>query len=225
MKKLYNIFETLILENITPDVISDTINNKKMAKIIYTGNNSTGSRTIVPFLYGMHKSGDMMIRAWQLGGDTDTANYKWKTFKVGEIKSWDVSNGSAKSVLTALFNSSTIPDYVGKADKDFITVMDYIPVSDYMSSIGDKPEQVNQFEPNSDKADGGETKMQTQREPIKVSNDDVANDTTITQSTPTELEPTEVELEPELEDEFLTDEEDIDNDDIESDEDSDEMTN
>lgn len=213
MKRLYNIFESLILENVSPDVISKTIDAKKMAKITYNGddNNSKGPRTIVPFLYGVHNSGDNMIRAWQLGGDTDTKNYKWKTFKVANIQSWEVSNGNAKSVLTSLFKDPNIPDYVGSADADFDTVYTYIPVSDYMSKLEDRP---NQFEPNVDKADGTTTDIETQREPIEVSNDDVSAE----RNEPETPETDDIELSPELEDEFLPDEEI--NDDDESEEDS-----
>ena len=87
MKPLYKIFESLILEGVSPDIISKTIGDKKMARITYNGdnNNSKGVRTIVPFLYGLHNSGHLMIRAWQLGGDTDTKIYKWKTFITGSI--------------------------------------------------------------------------------------------------------------------------------------------
>ncbi len=66
MKPLYKIFESIILEGVSPDIISKTIGDKKMARITYNGdgNNSKGVRTIVPFLYGLHNSGQMMIRAW-----------------------------------------------------------------------------------------------------------------------------------------------------------------
>lgn len=210
MKPLYKIFESIILEGVSPDIISKTIGDKKMARITYNGdgNNSKGVRTIVPFLYGLHNSGQMMIRAWQLGGDTDTKIYKWKTFITGSISSWEVRNGNAKSVLTALRNASDLPDYVGKSDKDFDEVYAYIPVSDYMSDISDRPSVTNQFEPNVDKADGTTTDIKTQTEPIEVSNDDISNDEE------------EIIISPELENEFLSDNEtsDDDNDDENNDE-------
>ena len=215
MKTLYKIFESIILEGVTPDVITNTIKNRKMARITYNGdnNNSKGMRTIVPFLYGIHNNGQVSIRAWQLGGETDTKIYRWKTFIVGSISTWETRNGNATSVLTSIRNASGIPDYAGKADKDFTEVYAYIPVTEYMSDISDKPVDTNRFEPKLDKSDGTSVNIKTQTKPIEVTNDDIDSENEDNMT-----------ISPELKDAFLSndkisddandDDNDDDNDDV-----------
>jgi predicted DNA-binding transcriptional regulator YafY len=91
MLKLYNIFESLILEGVNRDAIIDAINNKYRVNITYSDddNMATGKRYIEPYVYGTTSKGHKVIRAYQIFGDTKTVKPAWKEFRVDRITSWE----------------------------------------------------------------------------------------------------------------------------------------
>jgi hypothetical protein len=93
MLKLYNIYESLIVESVMRNAIIDVINKKQRVKITYSSDEDdehTGERYIEVYTYGIAKNGGYeAIRAYQLSGDTNTVKPMWKFFKVDNILSWE----------------------------------------------------------------------------------------------------------------------------------------
>lgn len=142
MKKLYNIFENIILESVATNKVVDAINNGYVVEITYDdgkGGGGKGSRTILPVLIGTHKSGDLTVRAFQSArGDTKTKNFSWKTFKVNNITSWEPTK--MRFYPGTFTNDPQIADYVGNADRDFTSVIAYFDASSKMSPLPQEDE-------------------------------------------------------------------------------------
>lgn len=128
MKKLYKIYKSIILESVSPDVITDCVINSKQTNITYNdekGGKGKGKRTILPMLYGVYKNGELAVRAFQSFGDTKTSNVKWKIFFVKRITSWNPT--SFKFNYMAIQKDSDLPNYRLEngepADDDFIQII------------------------------------------------------------------------------------------------------
>jgi len=104
--KLYNLYEEVILEDITANVgdnhnhvvkptdsdIIDAIDGKYAVLINYEGeggNRATGPRLIVPFALGVMTSGNKVIRAYQEDGESKTKANAWKLFRIDRINGWE----------------------------------------------------------------------------------------------------------------------------------------
>ena len=81
-------------ENVDSDSVLQAIKNKYKVRIRYddnmadNGNNSKGSRVIMPMAIGTTKKGYPVVRAWQEGGSSRRGIPKWKFFRLDRIKSW-----------------------------------------------------------------------------------------------------------------------------------------
>ena len=143
MKKLYNIFESIILESVAVDKIADAINNGYVVEITYddgTESGGKGPRKILPVLLGTTKGGNQAIRAFQAkGGDTKTKSFSWKIFLVNGIQSWVPTN--LRFYPGTFTNDPQIADYVGNADKDFTNVVAHFDASSKMSTLNKPTEQ------------------------------------------------------------------------------------
>jgi predicted DNA-binding transcriptional regulator YafY len=63
--------------------IVEAINEKRIIAFYYDG----GYRTVEPYVYGMSGAGHEVLRAYQLGGHSDSeAHEGWKLFKTSRIK-------------------------------------------------------------------------------------------------------------------------------------------
>ena len=87
---IYNTLKELILENISRSRITDSIEKRKRVRIYYKGDGDevSGYRNIEPYVFGISKAGNQIVRAWQVNGVTDTESPMWKTFKVSKIVDW-----------------------------------------------------------------------------------------------------------------------------------------
>lgn len=92
--KLYNILNNLIIENNTRDEVNNAINNRALVNIYYDGDDNThsGQRTIEVYSFGMSRGGNLVIRAYQVAGDTNTFQPSWKMFRLDRITRWETSN-------------------------------------------------------------------------------------------------------------------------------------
>jgi len=137
MKKLYNILESIILEGVAVDKVTDAINNGYVVEITYddgSGSGGKGPRKILPVLLGTTKGGNQAIRAFQAkGGDTKTKAFSWKIFLVNGITSWAPTK--MRFHPGTFTNDPKIADYVGNADKDFVNVTAHFDASSKMSQI------------------------------------------------------------------------------------------
>ena len=92
--KLYNLFESLILESASRDQIMDAIDRKYRVNIYYAGDDNTaaGKRHIEVYAFGLTKNGNPVIRAFQLFGNSDTIVPDWKLFRLDRITRWEPTN-------------------------------------------------------------------------------------------------------------------------------------
>ena len=86
------IFKELVTENVNQDKVINAIQRRREVKIIYDSkdNNPNGKklRIIQPVAYGLSKSGNEIVRAFQPMGDTETDHIAWKTFRLDRIEQW-----------------------------------------------------------------------------------------------------------------------------------------
>jgi predicted DNA-binding transcriptional regulator YafY len=126
--KLYNIFESLILEG-TKDKIIQAINDKVSVRITYRDANDNLTKRYI-FIYGIGttKAGNPAIRAFQAFGGTKTENSVWKIFLIDRITEIELTDFKFyKSVDQLKSNNSEeiprggrIPKYVGPSDKSMM---------------------------------------------------------------------------------------------------------
>ncbi|UCC95940.1 MAG: hypothetical protein JSW40_04115 [Candidatus Omnitrophota bacterium] len=68
--------------------ICQAIHEKKIVTFSYDG----GTRTIEPHCYGISKSGNELLRAYQTGGYSESGkSVGWKLFSVNKISKFEVS--------------------------------------------------------------------------------------------------------------------------------------
>jgi hypothetical protein len=124
--KLYNIFESLILEFASRDQINDAINNRVRVNIHYAGDDNTasGQRTIEVYAYGLTKSGNQAIRAYQIFGNTKTIIPQWKIFRVDRITRWEPLNFKFYTPISD--RDPTIPAFNPTGDKSMTTIYNIV---------------------------------------------------------------------------------------------------
>lgn len=93
-----NVKKFRLNEWVSRDSIADAIKNKDIVFIYYAGDETVnkGYRTIEPFVLGRSKAGNLVLRAWQQAGATDSGNNPtrrndelpgWRLFRVDGITS------------------------------------------------------------------------------------------------------------------------------------------
>lgn len=93
---LYYNEDRIIHQNINESVnigpVSDAIQKRWVVKIKYKISNDdrigVEERVIMPVAYGVSKSGNLVLRAYQPQGDTKTTVPHWKMFRLDRIVSW-----------------------------------------------------------------------------------------------------------------------------------------
>jgi predicted DNA-binding transcriptional regulator YafY len=93
--KLFNIFKSIILEEVSMDVIIDAIRKRKVLIINYQGDEPGGNglRQIEPVCLGISKAGNRVLRAWDSEGASHTAYLgkqplpSWRLFRLDKILS------------------------------------------------------------------------------------------------------------------------------------------
>ncbi len=87
---IYNTLKEIILENVNRSQVEDALDKRKRVRIFYRGdeNEVSGYRNIEPYVLGLSKSDNPILRAWQVNGVTDTESPMWKTFRLDKITEW-----------------------------------------------------------------------------------------------------------------------------------------
>ncbi len=90
MLNLYKILKNVLTESVTPNEVNAAIDDKIQVIINYSDeeNRAPNKRLIEPYAYGMTKSGNAVLRAYQYDGDTFRGKPKWKMFRLDRIQSW-----------------------------------------------------------------------------------------------------------------------------------------
>jgi hypothetical protein len=88
--ELYSLLKNLILEVASRSEIEESIETHRTVRIYYEGDETEvkGWRWIEPYVYGLSKAGNPIIRAFQTEGVTDTEQPAWKTFRADKITRW-----------------------------------------------------------------------------------------------------------------------------------------
>lgn len=85
--------KVVINEAVSRDAVVDAIRKRKVITIYYAGDQTInkGYREIEPVAFGPHiKSGNIVVRAWQVRGATDTPDNQpgWRLFRLDRINSF-----------------------------------------------------------------------------------------------------------------------------------------
>jgi len=135
--KLYNIFESIILEevektnqllteNVSADAINDAINNKYNVNILYRDydDQPPSKRYIQVYDFAKTKGnktgGNDAIRAYQIGGGTKTHNASWKIFRLDRIEGWYPTKVKFNQPISN--KDTTIPKYNPNGDNSMAQV-------------------------------------------------------------------------------------------------------
>jgi len=107
--KLQSLFEDIILEAVNRNQIITAINNRNVCTIYYEGDtiSNPGYREIEPYVYGLSKRENPVIRAYQLEGKTDTPENMpgWRMFRVDRMVDF-VNSGDIFNEPKPLYNPS-----------------------------------------------------------------------------------------------------------------------
>lgn len=90
MEYVQEIIKSILLEEANIGQVSDAIRQRKEVIITYDTDNEKGGgqRVIQPVAYGLSKAGNLVLRAFQPYGDTQTKVPHWKMFRLDKIKNW-----------------------------------------------------------------------------------------------------------------------------------------
>lgn len=92
----HKLSENILFEDVDTSSIELAIKNRKPVKVNYISNDNeekgAGWRIIQPVAYGLSKSGNPVIRAYQPFGDTKTKVPHWKLFRVDRFETWKPIN-------------------------------------------------------------------------------------------------------------------------------------
>lgn len=116
---------THINEEATPQQVVDSIKKRYRVEINYLDSTSLkkgeGKRIIEPVTYGLSKSGNPVIRAFQPFGDTKTKVPHWKMFRLDKIENWKpFKNSHFKEPPQSQWN--VVGQYNPNGDKSMSTV-------------------------------------------------------------------------------------------------------
>jgi predicted DNA-binding transcriptional regulator YafY len=121
---IYNTLKELILENVNRSRIEDAIDKKQRVRIYYMGEDGdvSGYRNIEPYVLGLSKANNPIIRAWQINGVTDTESPMWKTFRVDKIRDWRPYPNYFFDTPSERPETSSAPNYRQDGDDSMITI-------------------------------------------------------------------------------------------------------
>lgn len=125
----------ILVEAFSPYALEKAMDDKKLISIYYDSphdtTNDKGWRRIEPFVLGRNKHGNDVIRAWQVGGSSDTPEGKlddplskmpgWRMFRLDGIKNINIGGGDTIDKIRPKYN----PD-----DKDMSVIYKYLDFGD-----------------------------------------------------------------------------------------------
>ena len=113
--KLTSLFKGIISEAVNRNQIISAINNHNVCTIYYEGDtiSNPGYREIEPYVYGLSKRENQVIRAYQLGGKSDTPDTMpgWRLFRVDRMVDF-MNSGDIFNEPKPLYNPSGDKDMV-----------------------------------------------------------------------------------------------------------------
>lgn len=140
--KLYNLFESVILEEIgkhrqiisegvSTDDVNAAINGKYNVNILYRdpGQDQPSKRYIQVYNFSKTKGGNDAIRAFQIFGGSKTGEAKgfWKIFRLDRIEGWYPTKVKWQKPVSDL--DPSIPKYNTNGDRSMSQVMNKVNVN------------------------------------------------------------------------------------------------
>lgn len=127
---LYEILQRVLTESVSPREVTDAIEKKNQVIINYSDeeNSAPRKRLIEPYVYGLSKAGNPVLRAYQYNGDTKRGIPKWKLFRLDRIQSWQ-STGRHFNI-TPRENGWNAEDYNTNGDGSMSTVLTQVSFDD-----------------------------------------------------------------------------------------------
>jgi predicted DNA-binding transcriptional regulator YafY len=115
--KLFETFQEILLERADRNKLMDAIENKNVCRIYYEGDTTIvkGLRVIEPVCLGKSKRNNLVVRAWQRVGVSDTPDNipGWRMFRLDRIETF--------VPLDEKFNEPK-PNFNKNGDKDMIEI-------------------------------------------------------------------------------------------------------
>lgn len=130
MINLYEILQTILTENVSSSDIINAIRNKVQVIITYSDekNRAPKKRLIEPYVYGISKGGNNVLRAFQYQGDTFRGIPKWKLFRLDRITSWQPTNNHFN--IDPKSKGWDAPPYNESGDNSMSIVLNQVDLSD-----------------------------------------------------------------------------------------------
>lgn len=134
---LKDILQDLLTESVSQDAVLDAIRNKYHVRIRYDdeGPDSKGSpkasRVIQPMAFGKTKKGNLVVRAFQVGGGSRRGAPNWKFFLLDRITSWRPMK--KKKFLTP--PDTSYGEYNAKGDRSMGEFIDNSKFGDDLSPL------------------------------------------------------------------------------------------
>lgn len=201
----------LLTESVSEKEVKDAINSHRRVNIDYVSPNkseeentsATGTRKIEVYAYGLTKSGNPVIRAFQNSGPTTTKIPEWKFFRLDGIQSWSMTDEYFDTPISDVYPS------LGKYNKDGDKTMSVV----YMTAKFDnksKPISVNDIHGRMNNNDVFKTDTEKRMDRLRQQLDNQKNQN-ITQKQSPEEENTDVQTTVTSQNQTKTDDNVIDN--------------
>ena len=123
MTNFYSIIKKILNESVNQNNVESVINNKQRVLIKYRDEEShaVGQRLIEPYVLGLSKAGNLVLRAFQYNGSTLRGIPKWKMFRLDRIISWKPLKTHFE--LSPSDQGWNAPDYNANGDKSMASVI------------------------------------------------------------------------------------------------------
>lgn len=141
-------------ESVEPKDVNDAIQNQYQVIIKYSDeeNHAPEKRVIEPYVYGLSKANNPVIRGFQYYGDTYRGIPHWKLFRIDRITYWQpTENHFNASPKERGWNAEV---YQSNADKDMSQVFSYVSFNneeikdnDTLSQLRLKTQQLQHSKP------------------------------------------------------------------------------
>lgn len=151
---IYNAIKKILNENVEPKDVNDAIENQYQVIIKYSDeeNHAPDKRVIEPYVYGLSKANNPVIRGFQYYGDTYRGVPHWKLFRLDRITYWQPTNNHFNASPSERGWNAEV--YKANADADMSQVFSYVSFdrnteNDYtdLDALRNKTRQMQQSTP------------------------------------------------------------------------------
>ena len=121
---LYDIMQNVLSESVDSNLVIDAIDNKYQVWINYSDeeNHAPGRRLIEPYVYGISKAGNPIIRAFMWKGDSFRGAPRYETLRLDRIESWKPRK-KHPFVTDPRTAGANVPSYNPNGDKSMTSII------------------------------------------------------------------------------------------------------